>query len=212
MEISMPAIDDIKEAIEAELKQLEARAASLRAALEHLTSANSPAFGDLVTAGTRSTKLSRETAIAKTGKKKAAPGKAPRKIVKPVAKAAAGKATRTNKVVVKGAAAKPARKAAKSASKVSAKAGTAGKKSVKPAGNEKGLPPTGAKFWTALLTAEPKVAKDILSAAKDSIGGKLSEEQTKALHARMGVYLSQLSHKGAIKSTKTDAGLGYSTA
>jgi hypothetical protein len=195
MEISMPAIDDIKEAIEAELKQLEARAASLRAALEHLTSANSPAFGDLVKAGMRSAKISRKTAIAK-----------------PVAKAATRKAPRANKVVAKGTAAKPARKAAKSASKVSAKAAAAGKKSVKPAGNEKGLPPTGAKFWTALLTAEPKVAKDILSEAKDSIGGKLSEEQTKALHARMGVYLSQLSHKGAIKSTKTDAGLGYSTA
>lgn len=225
----MPAFNDIQKAIEAELKTLEARAASLRAALGHLATAISPSFGQAVKGVMGASKLSKKTAAAKTKTKKTAkpavaesrtklemvptkPAKALKKTATPITKAAAKKAAKTKEAIVEAATAKPALKAAKSATKAAAKPAAAVKKSAKGAGRKKELPATGADFWVAQLTAEPQGAKDILSAAKASLGGKLTEKQAKMLSGRMGVYLSKLSQRGTIKSTKTDTGLAYSKA
>ena len=218
----MPAFHDIQKALEAELKNLEARAASLKLALGHLATAISPVFGEMVKAATGTAKAPKKTAAAKTKKKTAksaagaappktaAAGKAPRKVAKPGAKAAAKKAAKATTVSAKAATAKPSVKAAKPATKAAGKPVPTTKKSIKGAGDKNGLPPTGADFWVAQLTSEPQAAKDILTAAKASLGGKLTEPQVKILGGRMGVYLSKLSQKGTIKSVKTETGLGYS--
>ena len=226
----MPAFNDIQKAIEAELKSLEARAASLRAALGHLASAVSPSFGDAVKGVTGTSKVPKKTAATKTKTKKTAKPavadtstklelaptkaavKALKKTPKPTVKTAAKKAAKTKGVIAEAATAKPAFKAAKLATKAAAKPAAAVKKSAKGAGNKNGLPATGADFWVAKLTAEPAAAKEVLNAAKASLGGKLTEKQEKMLSGRMGVYLSRLSQKGTIKSTKTDTGLAYSKA
>jgi hypothetical protein len=225
----MPAFNDIQEAIEAELKSLEARAASLRAALGHLATAISPSFGEAVKGVMGTTKLPKKTAAAKTKNKTAKPavaetstklemaptkaaGKALKKSAKPTVKTAAKKAAKTKAAIAEAATAKPALKAAKLATKAAAKPVAAVKKSAKGAGDKNGLPATGADFWVAQLTAEPAAAKEVLNAAKASLGGRLTEQQVKMLSGRMGVYLSKLSQRGTIKSTKTDTGLAYSKA
>jgi hypothetical protein len=227
METSMPAFNDIQKAIEAELKTIEARAASLRAALGHLATAISPSFGEAVKGVTGTTKLPKKTAATKTKARKAAkPAAEPRtkleiaptkaavkelkKTTKPIAKAAAKSAAKTKEVAAKAAIAKPAPKAVKSATKAAARPAAAGEKSARAVGSKNELPATGADFWVSQLTAEPKGAKDILSAAKASLGGKLTEKQVKMLSGRMGVYLSKLSQKGTIKSVKTEKCLAYS--
>jgi len=225
----MPAFNDIKKAIEAELKSLEARAASLRAALGHLASAISPSFGDAVKGVTGTSKVPKKTAAAKTKNKAAKPAvaesrtklemaptkavaRALKKTPKPIAKAAAKKAAKTKGVVAETATTKPALRATKSVTKAAAKPAAAVKKPAKGAGRMNELPATGADFWVSQLTAEPVAAKEVLNAAKASLGGKLTEKQEKMLSGRMGVYLSKLSQKGTIKSTKTDTGLVYSKA